>query len=102
MMCARLLCLLSLGIKHAELAYLHQEWNGPYLIDGASGKECLDWKGSTTFALIQEGEDVHVSMRMQSRRQLAFLYVCLLLRRDWRVVVPGCTARMQIFREVWA
>ncbi len=47
-------------------------------------------RGCLTLTLIQKSEDVHVSMSMQSRRQLALAGLCLLLGRDGRVVVPGC------------
>lgn len=55
----------------------------------------LQEQAGCTFTLVQEGEDIHVSMGVQPGRQLPFLDVRLLLGRDGRVVVPGCIEAAQ-------
>ena len=47
-------------------------------------------KGSQTFSLVQQRDDVHVGMCVQPRRQLACFGCRQLFFGDGRIVVPSC------------
>ena len=49
-----------------------------------------------TVTLVQQGDHIHVRMRVQARRQLAVLGLRQLSLGDRWVVVPGCTHTVRL------